>query len=134
MAVHQIHCVSCTIYTSTRTHALTNPCSGNSTVLNEIHQKGGVSGLWQKMTTGAKSGLVIGAIAGAGVLLAALLVCCIVQGRKGKKEKAIADAQWEKEQAEFNEYRMQMMKGGFSQSTQPVPQYASYGHGPSDRF
>lgn len=61
------------------------------------------------------------------MLLIALLACCVVQGRKGKKEKAIADAQWEKEQAEFNQYRLSMMKGGFSQSAQPA-QYASYGH------
>jgi hypothetical protein len=85
------------------------------------------------MTTGAKSGLVIGAIAGAGVLLAALLVCCVVQARKGKKEKAIADAQWEKEQAEFNQYRMQMMngtfsKGGFSAQAQPMPAHLGYAH------
>jgi hypothetical protein len=115
-------------------HLLTPSPSGNSTVLSAIHEKQGVAGLWQKLTTGAKSGIVIGAIAGAGVLLTALLICCFVQARKGKKEKAVADAQWEKEQAEFNEYRMQMMKGGFSQNAQPVPQYASYGHGPGKTF
>jgi len=115
-------------------------CRGNSTVLNEIEKPTGVNGLWNTLTTGAKSGVVIGAIAGAGTLLAALLVCCIVQGRKGKKEKAIADAQWEKEQAEFNQYRMQMMnggfsKGGFSASAQPVPSHPGYAHhGPGGRF
>lgn len=84
------------------------------------------------MTTGAKSGLLIGAIAGGGVLLAALLVCCVVQGRKGKKEKAIADAKWEKEQAEFNQYRMQMMNGGFSKGgfSQPQVQPAPLGYAP----
>jgi tetrahydromethanopterin S-methyltransferase subunit F len=132
MAIHQVHGVSAP-HPELNLHA-NNSHRGNSTVLNEINKKTGVSGVWDRLTTGAKSGIVIGAIAGAGVLLAALLVCCIVQARKGKKEKAIADAQWEKEQAEFNEYRMQMMKGGFSQSVQPAPQYASYGHGQSGRF
>jgi len=94
--------------------------AGNSTVLNEIKRPQGVTGFWKNLTTGAKSGLIIGAAVGGGVLLAALLACCIMQGRKGKKEKAIADAQWEKEQAEFNQYRMQMMKGGFSHSVNPA--------------
>ncbi|KIW08294.1 uncharacterized protein PV09_01212 [Verruconis gallopava] len=108
--------------------------AGNSTILNEIYQKHGVTGLWDRLTTGAKSGIVIGAISAAGVLLAALLVCCVVQARKGKKEKAIADAQWEKEQAEFNEYRMQMLNGGFSKSANTVPQHTSYAQGPTGKF
>jgi hypothetical protein len=95
---------------------------GNSTVLQEITKPTGIGGFWQTMTTGAKSGLVIGASAGAGVLLAALLVCCVVQARKGTKEKAVADAQWDKEQAEFNQYRMQMMNGGFSKGGFSAPQ------------
>lgn len=110
---------------------------GNSTILKEIEKPTGIGGFWQTLTTGAKSGIVIGAVSGAGVLLAALLICCIVQGRKGKKEKAIADAQWEKEQAEFNQYRMQMMngqfsKGGFSANEQPMHSHAGYA--PQGRF
>jgi hypothetical protein len=64
----------------------------------------------------------------------------VVQARKGKKEKAIADAQWEKEQAEFNEYRMQMMHGGFSKGgvsshVQPLPSHPGYAHhAPGGRF
>lgn len=115
---------------------LTLSCRGNSTVLQEIEKPTGIDGVWKSLTTGAKSGIVIGAIAGAGTLLAALLICCVVQARKGKKEKAIADAQWEKEQAEFNQYRMQMMnggfsKGGFSAQAQPMPSMppqAGYAH------
>jgi hypothetical protein len=104
-------------------HAIANEVNrGNSTVLQEITKPTGIGGFWQTMTTGAKSGLVIGAVAGAGVLLAALLVCCVVQARKGKKEKAVADAQWDKEQAEFNQYRMQMMNGGFSKGGFSAPQ------------
>jgi len=102
--------------------------AGNSTVLNAINKPQGLSGFWSTLSTGTKSGILIGSIAGAGVLLLALFACCIVQGRKGKKEKAIADAQWEKEQAEFNQYRLSMMNGGFSQSANSAPQYASYGH------
>lgn len=108
---------------------------GNSTALQEIEKPTGISGVWERLTTGAKSGIVIGAVAGVGTLLAALLICCVVQARKGKKEKAIADAQWEKEQAEFNEYRMQMMKGGFSAAAQPVPSHPGHAHqGPGGRF
>ena len=100
--------------------------SGNSTVLNEIYEPSGVNAVWTRLSAGAKSGIVIGAIAGAGIIVAGLLLCCIIQGRKGKKEKAIADAAYEKEQAEFNQYRMQMMKGGFSASAQPVAPSYSY--------
>ena len=74
----------------------------------------GVSGHWHALPAAVRAGIVIASIAGLAVLILAALGFCIWQGHKGKKEKEIADAQWEKEQAEFNNYRMQMMKGGFS--------------------
>jgi len=43
------------------------------------------------------------------LLLPLLTYYCIDQGRKSRKEKAAADAEYEKEQQEFNYYRMQMM-------------------------
>ncbi|KAF2398419.1 glycosyl hydrolases family 16 protein [Trichodelitschia bisporula] len=87
---------------------------GNSTAMTEINKPVGVSGRWNALSSGTRAGIVIGAAAGFVVLIAALLGFCIVQGRAGRKEKAAADAKWEEEQKDLNEYRLKMMKGGFS--------------------
>ncbi|KAI7132323.1 hypothetical protein KC316_g16930, partial [Hortaea werneckii] len=46
---------------------------------------------------------------------------CIFQRRKGKKERLAADAEWDKEQAELQEYQVMMRNGKFAMS--------SLGHG-----
>lgn len=74
------------------------------------------------MSVGVRTGILVGALGGFAALMLASFVFCCVQGKKGRAEKAIADQEWEKEQAEFSQYRMQMMKGGFGQSNvEPVP-------------
>ncbi|TLD37638.1 glycoside hydrolase family protein [Venturia nashicola] len=95
---------------------------GNSTVLNAINAPVGVTGHWNALSVATRTGILVGALGGFAVLFLASLIFCCVQGKKGREEKAIADAEWEKEQAEFSHYRMQMMKGGFGQSNvEPVP-------------
>ncbi|KAF2432326.1 hypothetical protein EJ08DRAFT_630536 [Tothia fuscella] len=93
---------------------------GNSTILKEIIAPSGVSGHWKALPKTARTAIIACAIGGFVILLLAVIAFCIVQGRKGKKERAIADAQWAKEQQETNQYRMQMMKGGFSYEHKPV--------------
>lgn len=83
-----------------------------------------LAGKWAALSQSARTAIIACSIGGAALLAIAVLACCITQARKGKKEKAIADAQYEKERAEFDSYRMQMMKGGFSSNSQPV--YGGY--------
>lgn len=82
----------------------------------------GVTGHWNALSVGTRTGILVGALGGFAVLLVASLIFCCIQGKKGRAEKAIADQEWEKEQAEFSQYRMQMMKGGFGHSNaEPTP-------------
>jgi ABC-type uncharacterized transport system permease subunit len=86
--------------------------------MNILNAPQGISGHWNALPKTTRTVIIACAIAGFAILLVAVIVFCVMQGRAGKKEKAIADAQWAKEQAESNEYRMRMMKGGFSASSQ----------------
>jgi hypothetical protein len=101
---------------------VSNNRSGNSTTVKVLTEPQGISGHWKALPQTTRTVIIACAIGGFVVLLIAVIVFCVVQGRKGKKERAIADAQYAKEQQESNEYRMRMMKGGFSQSSQPFQQ------------
>jgi beta-glucanase (GH16 family) len=90
--------------------------NGTSAAVKQMSRPHGVKGHWRALPAGVRAAIVIASIAGLALLVLSCLGFCFWQGRKGRKEKAVADAQWEKEQAEFNQYRMQMMKGGFSAS------------------
>jgi hypothetical protein len=82
----------------------------------------GVTGHWNAIPVGTRTAILACALGGFVLVVVALFAFCCIQGRKGKKEKAIADQEWEKEQAEFSQYRMQMMKGGFGHSNvEPAP-------------
>jgi hypothetical protein len=81
-----------------------------------MNEPQGVSGHWNALSVGTRTGILVGALGGFAALLVASFIFCCIQGKKGKAEKALADQEWEKEQAEFSQYRMQMMKGGFGHS------------------
>jgi hypothetical protein len=53
--------------------------------------------------------------------------CCFKQRKLGRRERAIEDAQWEKEQASMIAYRKQMSSGGFGRASvySPAPQTPS---------
>ena len=65
------------------------------------------------MSPGAKSGIIIGALAVFGILVCLLAFCCIKQRRAGKKEHAAMLAGEQKEAAELEEYKNQMQGGKF---------------------
>ena len=88
--------------------------SGTSAAIKEMSEPHGVSGHWHALPSTIRVAIIIASLSGLGLLVISGLGFCIWQGRKGRYEKAIADAAWEKEQAEFNQYRMQMMNGQFS--------------------
>jgi hypothetical protein len=93
---------------------------GQSTVIKELNKPHGIKQHWEALSRTTRIVIIACSIGGLILLVAILTYCCITQGKKGRKEKALADAEYEKEQQEFNFYRMQMMKGGFSKSSQPV--------------
>lgn len=45
-------------------------------------------------------------------------IYCMLQRKKGREEKRIADKEWDDHQNELMEYRRKMAKGGFAVSSQ----------------
>jgi len=57
------------------------------------------------LSSGAKIGIAAGAIGLVVILILTLAVCCIKQRRAGRKEREIADAEFQKQEAELMAYR-----------------------------
>ena len=93
---------------------------GQSTVIKELNKPHTIKQHWEALSHTARIAIIASSIGGLVLLVAFLTFYCITQGINGRKEKALADEEFEKEQQEFNFYRMQMMKGGFSKAGQPV--------------
>jgi hypothetical protein len=73
----------------------------------------GVKGHWDALPKAAQIA-IIGSALGTGALLLLLLTfCCIKQRRAGRREKAIADAEFEKGEAELMEFRRQNSANGY---------------------
>ena len=69
---------------------------------------------FNSLSTGAKVGIAAGV---GGVLVIAIIAFafyCIKQRRAGKREKAIADREWDSQRAELLAYRNQMQRGQFA--------------------
>ncbi|KAF2097914.1 cell wall glucanase [Rhizodiscina lignyota] len=88
--------------------------SGNSSIAENIWKPHGVKGHWDALPKAAQIAIVCAAIGVGVVLLAILTFCCIKQRRAGRRERAIADAEFEKGAAELMDYRRKMSEGGFA--------------------
>lgn len=87
--------------------------TGKSEILEEIQDPSGVRNNWKALSAGAKSGIIIGAIAVFAILVCLMAFCCIKQRRAGKKEHAALLAGEQKEASELQEYKDQMRSGKF---------------------
>ena len=82
---------------------------GNSKAYNILNQKSTTEKAkqkWDGLSTGAKIGIACGVIGAVAIGILAWCTFCIFQRRKGKKERLAADAEWDKEQAELQEYQV----------------------------
>jgi hypothetical protein len=84
---------------------------GDSAAFKAIHEKTftqNVEKEWSGLSTGAKIG--IGCGIGGAFLLAfiAFIFYCVRQRRQGKAEKALADKQWDAQQAESLQFKTKM--------------------------
>ncbi|KAL8721243.1 MAG: hypothetical protein Q9225_002020 [Loekoesia sp. 1 TL-2023] len=96
--------------------------AGNSTVAKELNAPPAMtaSQRWNSMSSGAKIG-VGSAVGVASVALVALAAFyCVRQRKAGRRERAVADADFEREAREMTAYRQQMAKGGFAVSSREV--------------
>lgn len=85
-------------------------------LLNKKSALGVTKAQWNGLSNTAKIGIGCG-IGGAFALLIIIYTAvCIVQRKRGRAEKAIADRQWDEHTAELLEYRSQMSKGNFAVS------------------
>lgn len=89
-----------------------NP-TGKSKVLEEIQDPSGVRNNWKALSTGAKTGIIIGSLSVFAILVCLLIFCCIKQRRAGKREHDALLAGEQKEAAELEEYKNQMQNGKF---------------------
>ncbi|KAF1983734.1 glycoside hydrolase family 16 protein [Aulographum hederae CBS 113979] len=80
---------------------------GKSPTAEEVWAPKGVSGHWNNLPKGAQIGIIAGVLAVVAILLVLLTFCCIRQRRAGRAERAIADAEFEKDAQELQQYRAQ---------------------------
>jgi len=88
----------------------TEGISNAEKVINRPH---GLSQRWNALPSGARAAIVGGSIGGVVMLAAIIAFCCFKQRRVGRKENAAFEAEQQKEQLEFAEYKKRMTSGGF---------------------
>ncbi|KAI4194225.1 MAG: hypothetical protein LQ350_007890 [Teloschistes chrysophthalmus] len=95
---------------------------GNSTISDELNKPPPMtaSQRWNHLSSEAKAG--VGGGIGASFVVMGLLaaVYCVRQRRSGRRERALADGQFESKTRELMEYRAKMSKGGFAVSSREV--------------
>lgn len=72
---------------------------------------------WNGLSTTAKIGIAAGVGGGFVIALIAFVFYCIKQRRAGRREKALEDQEWEKQQSELVQYRHQMKRGYYAVSS-----------------
>ncbi|KAF2151876.1 glycoside hydrolase family 16 protein [Myriangium duriaei CBS 260.36] len=83
--------------------------TGNSTIANTLAKPHGVKMRWSNLPQGARIGIIGGAIGVGAICLILFTFCCIKNRRAGRKERAIADAEWERNLTELQRYKQMMV-------------------------
>lgn len=88
---------------------------GQSTASQKIHAPPPltVRQRWNQLPTGAKIAIVCGSVAVAAILLGILTYCCIKRRKQGRKERALLDAQWDRDEAELLEHKRRWANGEY---------------------
>jgi len=94
---------------------------GESSTMKEIWSPKGVSGHWNVLPKAAQIAIVACSIGVAAVLAALMAFCCVRQRKAGRKEKAVADAMYEKDARELMEFRQGNAKKQFRVELSRVP-------------
>lgn len=79
--------------------------SGNSTIAERLSKPHGVKAHYKALPKWAQAVIAIGSIAAFAVAVVAFVFCCIKSRRAGRRERALADAMWEKDMNELAEYK-----------------------------
>jgi len=102
--------VQITPYVNTGKQILLHSClirnySGNSTIAQKLHEPHGIAGHYKALSKTARIGIAAAALAFIALCISLLTFCCIKQRRAGRRERAIADAEWERAQNELAQYK-----------------------------
>jgi len=79
--------------------------AGQSSIVPELNKKFGVKAHWNDLSQGTQIAIIAGSIAGFLLLVGAIAFCCIRSTRKGLREHAKAEAEWEAQRKEADESR-----------------------------
>lgn len=79
--------------------------SGNSTIAERLSKTHGVVAKFSSLSKTAKIAIAAGAISVFAIGIAVLTICCVRQRRAGRRERAVADAAWEKDMTELRQYK-----------------------------
>lgn len=82
-------------------------CRGNSTTADALNRPSPktVAQRWAGLSTGAKIAIYVSIAAVTLAVIGVSTICCISQRKTGRRERALADANWEKDHAEAMAYR-----------------------------
>lgn len=100
-----------------------NVVEGNSTTVTELNKPPpkSLSEKWDELPTGAKAGVGIGAGAVGAIGIAAFILYCIRQRRKGRLEHALDDSNWNQDRAEMSNFQSDWKQSEFrNKGYQPV--------------
>ncbi|THV64681.1 concanavalin A-like lectin/glucanase [Aureobasidium pullulans] len=78
---------------------------GNSTIAQRLAKPHGAEAHYKALPKWAQATIAAGSIAVFAIALVAFVFCCIKSRRAGRRERAAADALWEKEMQELAEYK-----------------------------
>lgn len=85
--------------------------AGNSTIAEKLNTNTSIGAKFSSMSKAAQIAVVC-VVAGVGAASLGLLTfCCIKSRRAGRRERAIADAEWEKNVAELNAWKRKGARG-----------------------
>ncbi|KAF2665559.1 cell wall glucanase [Microthyrium microscopicum] len=79
--------------------------AGTSLIVQALNTPIGPGAHWRALSPATRAGIIIGSIAGFALFVLTILFLCIRSTRKGLKEAAKADAEWEAQQKEAVEWQ-----------------------------
>lgn len=94
---------------------LTKNNRGNSTTVHELNKPPpkSIAEKWDGLSTGAKAGIGIGAGAGGAVAIAAFVLYCVRQRRKGRLEHALDDTRYNSDRTEMGNFQSDWTQSEF---------------------
>jgi hypothetical protein len=79
--------------------------AGNSTIAQRLARPRGAEAHYRALPKWAQAAIAAGSVAVFAIAVLGFAFCCIKSRRAGRRERAVADAQWEKDMQELAEYK-----------------------------